>query len=107
MCDTFGELFFVMRYHYEGLVLTTAEGVYNFFHKSTMLKVKAMQGFVQNQQFGVLDKGTGQEAQALLSAAEFQERAVGQFFYAEDVHPSETDFPLFRLGPGVQAYRIR
>jgi hypothetical protein len=88
MGDAFGEFFLVMRYHYEGLVLTTAECVYNLFHKGTMLKVEAMQGFVQNQQFGVLYKGAGQQAQTLLSTAEFKECAVGQILDTEDIHPS-------------------
>ena len=58
--DALGELFLVMRHHYQSFVLATAEGVYNLLYKSSMLKVKTMQGFVKNQQLWVLDKGAGQ-----------------------------------------------
>ena len=104
MGDAAGEFLLIMCYHYEGFVRAAAEGVYYVLDEGAVSEVKSVQGFVQYEQFGILDKGAGQETQALFAAAEFEEGAVSEVFYSEDAHPMETDLFLFGLGTCVQAY---
>lgn len=46
-----------------------------------------MQRFVQDKHFGILDKGSCQEAQTLFATGELQESTVSYVAYAKYVHP--------------------
>ena len=56
------ELFLVVGDHNECLVLTLAEGVDDVLHFGSVGQVESVQGLVKDEQFGVFDKGTCQEA---------------------------------------------
>ena len=56
-----------MRNHDEGFVGTAAEGVDDVAHKVTTIGVEAVQGFVENEQRGILDEGACKETQTLFA----------------------------------------
>ena len=89
MGDAVGKLFLIVRDHDERLVRTLAELTDNLTDKTAIAVVEPMQGFVEDEEFGVFDESPGQEAEALLTAAEAKERCVGHLFDAEDMHPSQ------------------
>ena len=63
--------------HHEGLAGSAAETVQQSFHIVPMVLVQALQEFVQDIQGRILDKGAGDQAQALLPAGEPEERESG------------------------------
>lgn len=101
VCYAVRKLFLVVRNHNERFVAALAESLYNVLHTLTVFAVKTMKRFVQNQQFGVFYKSSGQKTQALLAAAQFQEGAVGNVFYAENLHPLLAYLPLLRRGAEI------
>ena len=104
--DAVGKFFLIMRDKDECLVRTKAELLDNLTDKASVAVVETVKGFVEDEQFGVFDEGTGQKAEPLLAAAQLQERAVGKFFYAEDTHPVETCLPLFWTRSDIKSHRI-
>lgn len=90
MVDAFGEFLLIVGHHDEGLVRTLAEGLYDVLDEAAVGEVKTVEGFIEDEEVGVLDEGTGEEYEALLTTRQFQEGAVGEVTDTEDVHPEET-----------------
>lgn len=101
VCYAVRKLFLVVRNHNERFVSALAESLYDVLHTLTVFAVKTMKRFVQNQQFGVFYESPCQKTQALLAAAQFQEGAVGNVFYAENLHPLLAYLPLLRRGTEI------
>ena len=57
--DAGGELLLVVRDHDHRLVRASAEGFDDGLDKRSMTEVEAVEGLVEDEQFGVLDKGSG------------------------------------------------
>ena len=88
MVDARRQFLFVVRHHDKRFVRALAESFDDGLHVGTAGIVETMQGLVEDEQFGVLDEGSCQQAEALLSAAEAQECAFGQRLDAKDAHPA-------------------
>ena len=58
----------IMRHYDERLVRTTAIVLDYLTHEAAVAVIEAMKRFVKNQKLWVLDEGTGQQAESLLSA---------------------------------------
>ena len=101
VCYAVGKFFLVVRNHNEGFVTALAESLYDVLHTLTVFAVQSVQRFVQDKQFGVFYKSPGQETQALLAAAQFQEGAVGNVLYAENLHPLLAYLPLLCRGTEI------
>ena len=71
-----------------------------------MTEVEAVEGLVEDEQFGVLDKGSGQEAEALLAAAQAQKGVVRQMVDTEDAHPAETGVALLGTRTYVETHGV-
>ena len=59
MGDDGGELFLVVGDEDEGLVRTLTEGLDDLIDQSTVIVIETVKGLVENQQVGILDKGSG------------------------------------------------
>ena len=67
MCDAGRQLLFIMRHHDQSLVRTLAEGGDYFLDFLAVGEVEAMEWFVENEEFGILDKCTCQQAKTLFA----------------------------------------
>lgn len=103
MGDAGRKLLLIMRDHNKRLSGTKTELHYNLPHKLAIPVVEAMKGFVEDEEFRIFHKGTGQEAQTLFTATELQERTLGNIIYSKDMHPIEADLLLFRTGAHIKA----
>lgn len=106
MIDDIGQLFLVMGYHNQGLVLPVTECLDHIFHQPTVVHIKTVKRFVQYQQFRILDKRTCQQYQSLLAAGKLQETTVFQSGNTENIHPPFADTRIFLLSLPVQANGI-
>ena len=87
-----------MRDHDHRFVLPLTERFDDVLNQTTVGVVKTVQGLIEDEQTGVLDKGTGKENEALLTAGELQERSFFQSFQTENPHPLPTDLIIFFRG---------
>ena len=101
--DAGGQFVLVVRHHHQRFARPVAEGVDDAAHEDAVPRVQPVQGFVQDEQLGVLDEGAGQEAEALLAAAEGEEGASLQVADAEGLHPPTAGVQFLRLGATVEA----
>ena len=76
MRDAGWEFASIVSHHNHGLVRSLAEGLNDAFHAETVEGVEPVERFVKDEQFGVLDKGTGQQSQSLLTTGELEEGLV-------------------------------
>ena len=68
MVDACRKFFLIMCHHNHRLVVALAERLDDVLHQTSVVIVETMQWLIQDEQFRVLDEGTGKENQALLSA---------------------------------------
>ena len=101
-----GILFFC-AHHDERLLRILAVVVDDALHHQTTADVQSVKRFVKNKQIGILDEGARQKTQTLLAAGEFEERAVGNCFDAETLHPLLTLSALLGTGTMIETDGIR
>ena len=89
------QLFLIMGYHDEGLVVTQTVGLDNVFNQLAVRVVKTVKGLIEDEQFGVLDKSSGEQHQPLLTTREAHERTVAKMSNAKDVHPPTANLVFF------------
>ena len=73
VCNTGGQFFLIMCDDDECLVRATAEVQDYLTYEAAVAVVETVERFVENEEFGVFDEGTCQQAESLLSAAELEE----------------------------------
>ena len=101
MVDAVGQFLLVVGHHNERFVLSVAEGLDYLFHALAVGLVEAVQGFVEDEQFGVLHQGSGKEHKALLAAGELEEACGGKVADAKYLHPEEAGGVVARVGLDV------
>ena len=104
--DAGREFLFVVGDKDKRLVRPLAEEVDYLPDELAVAVVEAVKRFVEDEQFGVFHKSTGQKAKSLLAATQLQERAVGLCLYAEDAHPVEARLPLFRTWTHIKPHGV-
>lgn len=104
--DARGELLFIVAHHDERLARTLAEGVYDLLHQRSVMGIKAMQRFVEDEQLRVFDKSPRQEAKALFATGEGEEIAIAQMCNAKNVHPPFAYGMMFGLCAPIKPHRI-
>ena len=98
MVDAGRKLRIVMGDVEQSLVRTADERLDDVKDPAAMGRIESVHGFIQDQQFRILDEGAGEQAEALLTAGESQIRPLRQSFDTEDSHPFAAPCQLFRTG---------
>ena len=106
MGDACGKLLFVVAHHDERLARTTTEGVDNLLHQLAIAGIEAMQRLVEDEQLGVFDKGTCQQAKTLLTTGKGKKIAVAQMSNAKHIHPPFAHGQLLGMSATIKPDRI-
>ena len=97
MCDARGQFLGIVCHHDECLLGALTPCIDNLAYHLTTLGVEPVQGLIEDEQFGIFDKGTGQKHQSLLARREFHEGALCQLLDAKHAHPLLANADM--LGP--------
>ena len=104
--DAGWQFFLVVCHHDHRLVVALAECLDDILHQSAVDVVKSVQWFVKNQELWVLDEGSCQENQAVLTTGEFEEPDLFFSFETEDLHPETALVHILVLWFDVETHGI-
>ena len=101
MGDALGQFLLIVTHHDKGFVRTTTKRFYNLLHQLSVRSIKAMQGFVKDEQLRVFDKCTRQKTKALLATGEGEKITTAQVGNAKNRHPPFTPLSVQALSDGI------
>ena len=100
------KFFFIVCHHDECLALSLAEGLDDVAGTLAVVVIKAVERFVEDEEFRVFDERTGQECHPLFAARQREVGTGGQMVQAEHFHPQVGHGAFFGADAAVEANRV-